>query len=92
MNLRKQRARSWGVLLLVGVVLQGLNPVFGEMAQDWPIFRGPWGNGRTHSPQTPAVPRLPLHWSETDNVRWKTPIPHEGWSTPVVMDGQVWVS
>ena len=35
---------------------------------------------------------LPLTWSETENVRWKTPIPHRGWSTPVVMDGQIWLT
>ncbi len=86
MNLRKQWVGCWGVLHLAGVVLLGSNLFAGEPVQDWPAFRGPWGNGQTHSSQ------LPLHWSEADNVRWKTPIPHEGWSTPVVMDGQVWVS
>ena len=86
MNLRKQWVGCWGVLLLAGVVLLGSNLFAGEPVQDWPVFRGPWGNGQTHSSQ------LPLHWSETDNVRWKIPIPYEGWSTPVVMDGQVWVS
>jgi outer membrane protein assembly factor BamB len=35
---------------------------------------------------------LPLHWSETNNVKWKTEIPFRGWSTPVVMGGQVWVT
>jgi outer membrane protein assembly factor BamB len=35
---------------------------------------------------------LPLHWSETQNVRWKTEIPYRGWSTPVVMNGQVWLT
>ncbi len=86
MDLRKQWVGCWGVLLLAGVVLLESNLFAGEPAQDWPAFRGPWGNGQTHSSQ------LPLHWSETENVRWKTPIPHEGWSAPVVMAGQVWVS
>ena len=35
---------------------------------------------------------LPLRWNETNNVRWKTEIPFRGWSTPVVLDGQVWVT
>ena len=35
---------------------------------------------------------LPLKWSESENVRWKTPIPHRGWSTPVVLGGQVWLT
>jgi outer membrane protein assembly factor BamB len=35
---------------------------------------------------------LPLQWSETDKVVWKTAIPHRGWSTPAVMEGQVWLT
>jgi outer membrane protein assembly factor BamB len=31
-------------------------------------------------------------WSETENVTWKTEIPFRGWSTPVVLGGQVWVT
>ena len=52
----------------------------------WPEFRGPFGDGHV------ASSRLPLHWSETENVKWKTPIPHQGWSTPVVLDGDVWLT
>ena len=33
---------------------------------------------------------LPLTWSETNHVEWKTEIPLRGWSTPVVLGGQVW--
>jgi outer membrane protein assembly factor BamB len=57
---------------------------------DWPEFRGPNGNG--HVAGDTACADLPLTWSETENIRWKTPIPHRGWSTPVVMDGQVWLT
>jgi outer membrane protein assembly factor BamB len=55
-------------------------------AGDWPEFRGPTGDG-----QVPAA-GLPLRWSETNNVRWKTEIPLRGWSTPVVLGGQVWMT
>lgn len=53
----------------------------------WPQFRGPQGNGAVA-----AGARLPLRWSETENVRWKTAIPHLGWSTPAVLDGRIWVT
>jgi len=56
----------------------------------WPEFRGPWSNGLATMPGTSLG--LPLHWSETENVAWKTPIPFRGWSTPVVLDGQVWLT
>lgn len=53
---------------------------------DFTQFRGPNGNGHISST------RIPLHWSETQNITWKTPIPHRGWSTPVVADGKVWLT
>jgi outer membrane protein assembly factor BamB len=52
----------------------------------WPEFRGPTGQG--HSTDT----NLPLEWSETRNVRWKTPIPGRGWSSPAIADGRIWVT
>lgn len=59
----------------------------------WPQFRGPSGDGRAvgannHSP----LLGLPVRWSEKENIRWKTAIPYRGWSTPVVMEGQVWLT
>jgi outer membrane protein assembly factor BamB len=58
----------------------------------WPEFRGPWGNGHVTAPGNSKPLGLPLQWSETENVSWKTPIPEQGWSTPVVLDGQVWLT
>jgi outer membrane protein assembly factor BamB len=59
---------------------------------DWPEFRGPFGNGYVSAPDGKKAVGLPLNWSETENVRWKTPIPDRGWSTPVVMNGQCWLT
>ena len=60
---------------------------------DWPEFRGPSGDGHVKAAAgATGLVDLPLHWSETNNVRWKTPIPHRGWSTPVVLGDQVWVT
>jgi outer membrane protein assembly factor BamB len=53
---------------------------------EWPQFRGPEGQG--HSSEQ----GLPLEWSETRNVAWKTPIPGRGWSSPVVSGGRVWLT
>jgi hypothetical protein len=46
-------------------------------AGNWPDFRGPNGDGRA------ATARLPLSWSETENVKWKVDLPGRGWWTPV---------
>lgn len=35
---------------------------------------------------------LPLKWSETENVRWKTPIHGKAWSSPVVWGEQIWLT
>ena len=59
---------------------------------DWPEFRGPWGDGHVSPPGDLKPIGLPLHWSETNNIKWKTEIPYRGWSTPVVMGGQVWLT
>ncbi len=75
--------------VLLSVLLAG-GP--GAARADWPGFRGPWGDGHATSPGDTSVAGLPLNWSETQNVKWKTPIPYRGWSTPVVLGGQVWLT
>src|SRR5258705_3048158 len=59
---------------------------------DWPEFRGPRGDGHVPSGVDGKPIGLPLNWSETNNLKWKTEIPHKGISTPVVMGGQVWLT
>lgn len=73
--------------LLVPLLLSGVS-----LLADWPQFRGPWGDGYVSGPGDTKPVGLPLHWSEQQNVKWKTPIPYRGWSTPVVMGGQVWLT
>ena len=55
-------------------------------AEDWPCFRGP---GRQGISQEKGVP---TQWSATTNIRWKTPIPGEGWSSPIVSGDRVFVT
>jgi hypothetical protein len=43
-------------------------------------FRGPWGDGHVSPPGDTNPIGLPLQWSETNNIKWKTEIPR-GWST-----------
>jgi outer membrane protein assembly factor BamB len=57
-----------------------------SLAAQWPEFRGPGGQGHA------AGTNLPLDWSETKNIRWKVPVPGNGWSSPVVADGRVWMT
>ena len=55
-------------------------------ADEWPQFRGPQSNGHAVSS------KLPLSWSETENVSWKTAIPGTGHSSPVISGDQIWVT
>jgi outer membrane protein assembly factor BamB len=59
---------------------------------DWPEFRGAFGNGHVAAEGSVEKFGLPTHWSETENVMWKTPIPYRGWSTPVAMEGRIWLT
>src|SRR5437870_8637554 len=55
-------------------------------SEDWPQFRGPGGDGRSDSRD------LPLSWSESENVKWKTPVHGKAWSSPVILGDQVWLT
>lgn len=55
-------------------------------AENWPQFRGPTGQG--HSSET----NVPLRWSVTNNIVWKTPIPGESWSSPIVWGDRLFVT
>jgi hypothetical protein len=85
--IRVQPRRHTVLLTLVLLVLSALGA-----REDWPEFRGPWGDGHVSAPSVTQLIGLPLHWSETNNVKWKTEIPYRGWSTPVVMGNQVWLT
>lgn len=53
---------------------------------DWPQFRGPDGQGHG------VGHNLPIKWSEITNIAWKTDLPGEGWSSPVIHNGKIWMT
>src|SRR5437016_13776782 len=55
-------------------------------ADNWPAWRGPDGQGHC------AEKNLPTTWSATANVKWKTPLPDGGNSTPVVWGDRVFIT
>jgi outer membrane protein assembly factor BamB len=68
------------------IVIASLSAVTATLQADWPQFRGPEGDGRA------ASTALPLTWGEDRNVAWKTAIHGRGWSSPVVLGNQVWLT
>jgi outer membrane protein assembly factor BamB len=59
---------------------------FTAKAENWPAFRGPTGQGVS------SETNVPLHWSASKGVAWKTPIPGAGWSSPIVWGDRVFVT
>jgi len=54
-------------------------------AENWPGFRGPRGDGSSLEKD------LPLKWSATENVAWKTAIPGRGHASPVVWGDRIFL-
>jgi outer membrane protein assembly factor BamB len=67
-------------MFLLGLLTHTLN------AENWPQFRGPGSLGIS-----PAK-TLPLTWSDTENLVWKTAMPGYGSSSPIALDGKLYVT
>ena len=52
----------------------------------WPQWRGPLATG------VAPLAHPPIHWSETNNLRWKTALPGKGHSSPIVFGDSVFVT
>jgi len=57
-------------------------------AENWPRFRGPNGSGIANG-NTSVVP---LEWSDSKNLKWKTVLPGPGSSSPIVWGDRVYVT
>lgn len=70
-------------LILVSILLN-LNSTAQETL-DWTHFRG-------SELAAVANGEFALHWSDSTGLTWMTPIEGRGWSSPVVLDNQVWLT
>lgn len=61
-----------------------LGPVL--LAQDWPQWRGPRGDG--HAP----AQHVPLRWDRETHVAWRTPLARPGNGSPIVAAGRVFLT
>ena len=71
-------------LRIVFLLLTGL--AVPAIAEDWPAWRGPEGNGVVRGK------KLPLHWSTNQNILWHVPLPGPGNSTPVIWGQRVFIT
>ncbi|MBM3859209.1 MAG: serine/threonine protein kinase [Verrucomicrobia bacterium] len=66
------------------ILLAGL-AAFPVQAENWPCWRGPRGDGSS------LETNVPLHWSATNNIAWKTPIPGRGHGSPIVWGDRIFL-
>jgi outer membrane protein assembly factor BamB len=67
------------------IALRAVLPAEGAEHQ-WPRLRGPDGQG------TAPEAQMPLHWSPTENIVWKTEISGSGNSSPVVWNDRIFIT
>ncbi|HKQ37385.1 MAG TPA: PQQ-binding-like beta-propeller repeat protein [Verrucomicrobiae bacterium] len=53
------------------------------LAENWPCWRGPRMDG------TSAETNVPVHWSATSNLIWKTELPGSGHASPIVWEDKI---
>lgn len=63
-------------VLIVAILIQ-------SCTQNWPHFRGPGNN------MIVTTGNLPLEWSDSENIRWSTPVEGDSWASPVVWGNKV---
>src|SRR5580700_10431186 len=74
------RMRSLATLLLTIAGLASASDPGG-----WPQWRGPNWNGIANGD-------APLHWSDTEHIKWKAEIPGRGHSSPVIWGDKIFVT
>src|SRR5262249_35025103 len=83
-SLRKHSVHSFSLcssVFICGYLLSGL-----AQAENWPQWRGPTGDGVSEETG------LPLKWSEHFNVAWKSSLPGQGASTPVIWNDAIFLT
>lgn len=72
------------IILLAAIAAFGFAGA--AQAEDWPAFRGPAGDGIS------SEKGVPLHWGPERNIKWKTPLPDRGNSSPIVSGNRVFLT
>jgi outer membrane protein assembly factor BamB len=73
-------------LAFVLAILLGSSLAPAALADDWPEFRGPTGQGLL------LKGKVPTKWSKQENLVWKLDIPGKGWSSPIVVSDRVYLT
>jgi outer membrane protein assembly factor BamB len=70
-------------LIILFLTITGVSD---SLAQNWPGWRGPNGDG------TSTETDLPVRWDSITNVSWKVEVPGIGYSSPVVFNDRLFIT
>ena len=59
---------------------------FHKVSKNWQCFRGNTRQGIS------LDTNIPVRWSATQNVVWKTEIPGNGWSSPIIWEDKIFIT
>lgn len=75
------------LLVIAGLVaIYRIDHAAEAAGSNWPQWRGPESQGVS------ADKNLPIEWSDTKNVLWKTPLPGRGFSQPIIWGKKVFLT
>lgn len=79
---------SQTMLLLLTTMLFSLSAFATDKNKtaNWPQWRGSEGSGVAHDANVPTT------WSSTQNIKWKTPLPGGGHSSPIVWENKIFLT
>ncbi len=80
------RTNNGSLRRLAIFVMAFLVTVHSSFATDWSQFRGPTGMGVSDETQ------LPVKWSDSQNIYWKTALPGAGASSPIVFAKRIYLT
>jgi outer membrane protein assembly factor BamB len=74
------------MLRIVSPLLLSILVALPALAEDWPQWRGPRGDGTSHEKN------IPTRWTQTENVKWRCELPGQAGATPVVWGDQIFLT
>ena len=77
----KRKVFSLALILVVFMI-----SAFIQAQENWPHWRGPQHNGISDSTS------LPMKWSTTENIVWKTPLPSWSAATPIIWGDRIFIT
>jgi len=69
-------------LACIGWIVLGV----AALAEDWPAWRGPRGDG------TSQERNVPTRWTSEENIAWKTAIPGTGHASPIIWQDRIFLA